>query len=174
MKNATDFQITFRGRINHDNGIMKAVKFIPLSLLLLFLFFTLSSCIHRNDLNSKDKAKVEIFATEQAFAAKAKAEGLSSAFGYYAADDAVINYNDKLIQGKTAIKKHYQDKKYDKVSLDWTPDFVDVSASCDLGYTYGNYTYSTADSTGKPITFTGIFHTVWKKQVDGTWRFVWD
>ncbi len=144
--------------------------FIVLFACLIFI----SSCRYKGKLDAKDEAKVEIFATEQAFAEKAQKEGLLSAFSFYAADDAVINFNDNLIQGKIEIKKHYQGKKYEKVSLEWAPDFVDVSASCDLGYTYGKYIYKTIDSTGKQVSFKGIFHTVWKKQSNGSWRFVWD
>jgi len=102
----------------------------------------------------------------------AKKEGIAAAFTYYADENAVIDYNDKLLKGRNEIKGHYADKKYKDVSLEWAPDFVDASGN--LGYTYGNYTFSRKDSTGKTETFKGIFHTVWKKQSDGTWRFVWD
>lgn len=47
------------------------------------------------------------------------------------------------------------------------------TAFADLGYTYGHYTYTTVDSTGKRIIYKGIFHSVWKKR-DGVWKFVWD
>ena len=30
------------------------------------------------------------------------------------------------------------------------------------------------DSTGKTNENRGAFHTVWKKQKDGSWRYVWD
>jgi len=43
-----------------------------------------------------------------------------------------------------------------------------------MGYTYGKYIWSSTDPAGKPITFNGIFHTVWKKQPDGSWKYVWD
>ena len=46
--------------------------------------------------------------------------------------------------------------------------------SRDLGYTYGHYTFSYIDSGGNKIENKGVFHTVWKRQSDGTWRFVWD
>lgn len=36
------------------------------------------------------------------------------------------------------------------------------------------YTYSVTDSTGETKSSSGIFHTVWKRQADGTWKFVWD
>jgi ketosteroid isomerase-like protein len=30
------------------------------------------------------------------------------------------------------------------------------------------------DSVGNKKDFKGIFHTVWKKQKDGSWKYVWD
>ena len=134
----------------------------------------LGSCQSPTNPNVAEKVKKEIEATEKAFAEMAKKEGLARAFAFYAAENAVINYNDKLIIGRNNIKTHYSDPRYKGCSLEWAPDFVDAAASGDLGYTYGKYTFVRIDSTGNPQTFTGVFHTVWKKQADGTWRFVWD
>ena len=142
--------------------------------LLLIICLVFVSCQSNQGKETADKAKAEIVATEKAFAAMAKKDGIGAAFAYYTAEDAAINYNDKLIKGRNDIKAHYADKKYTEAKLEWSPDFVDASTAGDLGYTYGNYTYIKKDSTGKTETFTGIFHTVWKKQSDGTWRFVWD
>jgi ketosteroid isomerase-like protein len=58
------------------------------------------------------------------------------------------------------------------VELQWTPDFADAPG--DLGYTYGQFVFSEKDSTGKMNVTKKSFHTVWKKQKDGTWKFVWD
>jgi len=51
---------------------------------------------------------------------------------------------------------------------------VDASINGDMGYTYGKYPWSSADSTGKPIIFNGVFHIECKKQPDGSWKYVWD
>ncbi|MBL7111012.1 MAG: DUF4440 domain-containing protein [Bacteroidales bacterium] len=59
-------------------------------------------------------------------------------------------------------------------SLVWEPEFVDVEESGDLGYTYGSFVFTAKDSTGNDIESKGVFHTVWKRQADGEWRFVWD
>jgi ketosteroid isomerase-like protein len=84
--------------------------------------------------------------------------------------------NNTLISGKNAIKNSFgnQDPGAGNVGLTWEPDFVDVSRSGDLGYTYGKYTYSVTDSSGAVKLDSGIFHTVWKRQSNGDWRFVWD
>ena len=118
--------------------------------------------------------KTEIRNTEQAFARMVKAEGIAKAFHFYAAEDAVLNRQNTLVKGREEILKFYQSWPYQNVKLEWEPEFIDVAASGDMAYTYGPYTFSATDSTGKAIESKGVFHSVWKKQTDGNWRFVWD
>jgi ketosteroid isomerase-like protein len=83
--------------------------------------------------------------------------------------------NNNLIRGKMAIDLYFKNQTLDtSVYLTWKPDFVDVAASGDMRYTYGQYVFSCVDSAGKIIEDKGIFHTVWKRQADNTWKFVWD
>ncbi|MEI7983920.1 MAG: DUF4440 domain-containing protein, partial [Bacteroidota bacterium] len=124
--------------------------------------------------SDRDKAKAEILQTEKDFERLVAGKGLAFAFSFYAADSAVINVRDHLLKGKEDIRKHYVKWETEDVSLRWTPDFIDVAASGDLGYTFGRYIFEVTDSTGKVTQSKGVFHTVWKKQSDGTWRFVWD
>ena len=125
--------------------------------------------------SAKDTAdyKAQIIKTEKEFEAAAKSEGLASAFSRYADETAVISRGGRLVKGKDSIRMFYE-KTPAGVHLSWTPDFVDVAASGDIGYTHGKYLYEVTDSLGKPIQSRGIFHTVWKRQSDGSWRFVWD
>ena len=104
----------------------------------------------------------------------AKERGLSEAFAFFADSAASLNRGSYVIHGKDSIRLFYLANRYHGVRLEWKPDFVEVSSSADLGYTYGKFLYSTKDSTGKEIRSNGIFHTVWKKQANGEWRFVWD
>jgi ketosteroid isomerase-like protein len=79
-----------------------------------------------------------------------------------------------LIKGKENIRNFYSAEFYKTASVTWSPDFIDVSQNGDLGYTFGKYRWQSKDSAGKVNEFKGIFHTVWKKQNDGTWKYVWD
>lgn len=119
-------------------------------------------------------AKEEIRATEEAFAQMAASEGLSAAFARYADTSAVLNRGTYLIHGRDSIRQFYRSPRYQNVKLQWSPDFIEVSSSADLGYTYGRYTFTAPDSTGNPVSSNGYFHTVWKRQSDGSWLFVWD
>jgi ketosteroid isomerase-like protein len=123
-----------------------------------------------------DKQKLinEIYKVENDFAISAKNDGVNAAFLKFADENAVILRSDIILKGKPEIKKYMDSSKATDVKLEWKPDFVEVSLSGDLAYTYGKYTFSGKNSSGEIISDSGIFHTVWKKQKDGTWKFVWD
>ena len=143
---------------------------IGLSLLLL------TGCRQASPEDQAALWKQEIFKTESDFARMALEKGIEPAFLAFAAEDAVLMRNNQIIRGRDEIREWFAKRPSNpsKTKLEWKPDFVEVSASGDLGYTYGAYILTAIDSTGAAQTQTGIFHTVWKRQADGTWRFVWD
>jgi len=148
---------------------------IKLFHLIIPVFLSIYSCNMKPDNNSAErinKWKQEILETEQSFAQMASEEGIHKAFMTYAAEDAVLMRNNALVIGRKNIDLFY--KNQTSKGLTWTPDFVDVSDSGDLGYTYGHYIFSLIDSIGNTIESKGIFHSVWKRQPDGKWLFVWD
>jgi ketosteroid isomerase-like protein len=125
--------------------------------------------------NNYENAKKEIIKVETEFQNMARDEGIENAFLHYASIDAVLFRQNKLIKGKKEIQKYFTDHPFPaEASLEWKPDFVEISESGDLAYTYGTYTFSGKDESGQLLTSTGIFHTVWKKQPDGQWKYVWD
>ncbi|MCX2718594.1 YybH family protein [Lentiprolixibacter aurantiacus] len=148
-------------------------KKITLLLLITGMFV---GCHKDNKKVSMDQWKKEILEAERAFAAMAKAEGIPEAFLAYAADSAVLMRNNSLVIGRGQMTEYFekQSKSSAEMSLSWEPDFIDVSSSGDMGYTYGKFTFTMTDSTGVKQEGKGIFHTVWKRQQDGSWKFVWD
>lgn len=143
-------------------------------LRCMILAFLLSSCATNDPQKNSEKWKSEIVQVEQEFNDMAQAEGLVAAFHYYAAPDGVIRRKKNVIKGKSAIKAWYANDVRPNETLTWKPTFVEVSDSGDLAYTYGDYVFRSIDSTGSVRENTGIFHTVWKRQPNGEWRFVWD
>lgn len=148
---------------------------IQIKILLPVVVF-LCSCGGETVTGSPEIWKNEILEAEEAFADMAANEGIAKAFLNYAAEDAVVMRNNRLIIGRDRLAVYLENQSPgpENELLSWKPDFVEVSTSGDLGYTYGQYTYSYTDSTGSTISNKGIFHTVWKRQEDGSWRFVWD
>ncbi|MBC2845185.1 YybH family protein [Winogradskyella flava] len=118
--------------------------------------------------------KSEIIAVEKAFNDMAQKDGLTKAFEHYAAENGAIRRGKKIIKGKKAIGEWYKKDVRPNESLSWSPTFVDVSKYGDMAYTYGDYTFTYQDSLGTKKENKGIFHTVWKRQQDGSWKFVYD
>ena len=125
--------------------------------------------------NKKETAIMEIKQAEKDFEKMASEKGIAEAFSHFADSQAVIRgANDSLIRGKDGIRNYFSASRFSTATVTWSPDFTDAAASGDLGYTYGKYTWRSKDSTGQVNESSGVFHTVWRKQEDGSWRFVWD
>jgi len=145
---------------------MKRILNLLISLVLI------TSCHQYGD---KDEIKKEIFQTEKAFEKMTSEKGVAEAFYYFADENAVISReNGTLIKGKENIKIYYTKNSNKNATVNWTPDFIDVSDCGTLGYTYGKFVWKIKNKEGNISEFKGIFHTVWKKQKDNNWKYVWD
>lgn len=132
----------------------------------------MASCQNTADQASLEK---EIFQTEKAFEKMASEKGIAEAFYYYAAQDAVIKReNDTLIIGKKNIRTYYEKINDEKTTVSWTPDYINMSADGTMAYTYGKYLWKIKNEQGEIAEYKGVFHTVWKKQADKSWKYVWD
>lgn len=134
------------------------------------------SCTKKTEANlDLEPIKKEVLKTEDNFKKLSQTKGIGEAFYNYADNNAVlIRENDSLIKGKENIKKYYTNDKFKNATVTWKPDFVAVSNDGSLAYTYGSYVYNVKDYLGNKREFKGVFHTIWKKQKDGSWKYVWD
>jgi ketosteroid isomerase-like protein len=143
-----------------------------IKVVLFFFLFMVFSC---TSTPSKDQLKNEVLETERNFQKMTLEKGIAEAFYYYAAPDAAIKREgDSLIIGKENIKIYYSKKNLKNATVTWNPDFIDVSASGDMAYTYGKYCWKIKNDSGGIDEYKGVFHTVWKKQTDRNWKYVWD
>jgi ketosteroid isomerase-like protein len=100
---------------------------------------------------------------ERAFAAEAAKSGWIAAFKLYSAPDGVVFQPDP-INAKESLEKTPADA--DSKELKWWPIFAGISSSGDLGYTTGPYTVGASGF--------GHYFTVWRKQADGSWKWIFD
>lgn len=106
-----------------------------------------------------------IVAAERAFAADALTMGVDRSFLKWSADDAI------MIAGGAPQRAHDMfdpDAGFVPAarSLVWWPNWAGISKSGDLGFTTGAVEVGGAR--------TGHYFTVWKRQPDGAWRWVYD
>ena len=102
--------------------------------------------------------------------------GFANAFIAYADDNAIKMVNN----GHPIIGKPELINRFTKIAvsnhnvLTWTPIKAEIAQSGDLGYTFGNYELKVKLETGKDTTYFGNYVSIWKKQKDGTWKYVLD
>jgi ketosteroid isomerase-like protein len=110
--------------------------------------------------------------TDRDFSEMSLKEGMFKAFLFYIADDGVIlRDNSYPSKGKEALRKRFEGRSDTSFILSWEPLYENISESGELGYTYG--IHSNLDKASGSIT-KGTYITVWKKQTDGSWKFVLD
>jgi ketosteroid isomerase-like protein len=139
---------------------------------MLFVIITIStgiiSCQNRGINQNSDV----LLQTDRDFSAMSEQEGMFDAFLFFIADDGVILRDNAFpARGKSTLGEYYAGKSDTSFVLTWEPLFGNISAGGDLGYTYGIYS-SRVKATGE--VSKGTYVSIWKKQPDGSWKFVLD
>ncbi len=112
----------------------------------------------------------KVLETDRAFSSYSQEYGMAESFYKFASPKAVmLRDNSYPIVGNENIKALFSSKNVEGQSLTWEPEYVDVSASRDMAYTYGYYKYITPDSTYK-----GCYVSIWKKDKHNDWKYVFD
>ena len=136
------------------------------NLLLVVIIFV--SCTSQPK-NLSEESTLEIIAADKAMSDMAIQEGFNKTLLQYA-DDGVVKFQDgeSPVIGNLALEKYWSGKT-DTKNISWEPFKAEASSSGDMGYSLGNWKMTTPDTT-----YYGNYYTIWKRQTDGTWKFVVD
>jgi len=148
--------------------------FLPV-LFLIVLAATIVFPYAHTTASASPKATADTLKQLEAEFMKAAAEkGSQGYMSYYAEDSVELPNGAAIMPGKANIARGmgFLDDKNNRLS--WTPVGADISASGDLGYTYGTFEFDSKDKDGKPIVEYGKYASIWKLQQDGTWKVVLD
>ena len=110
----------------------------------------------------------KLVASEHAFAAMARGQGVRRAFMEWLAPTGVL-----FRPGPVIGRRFYEAGRDDPGLLEWDPDHAVMSASGDMGWTTGPWAFRTDSSKAQPDAY-GQFVTVWRRQPDGSWRAALD
>ncbi|WP_428151022.1 DUF4440 domain-containing protein [Brevundimonas sp.] len=106
-----------------------------------------------------------IVAAERAFAADGLTMGVDRSFRKWSTDDAVM-----IADGAPRLAHDILDPNAvfdpNAPSLVWWPNWAGISKSGDLGFTTGGVEVGGVR--------TGHYFTIWKRQPDGAWKWVYD
>jgi ketosteroid isomerase-like protein len=125
-------------------------------------------CQTKTDVEKENARLLEI---DIEFSKKSVEVGAAEAFNMYLADSAIeLPAGGEPVMGRELISSVMQGNYV----LQWEPKKAEVSASGDLGYTWGTYTVTAEDEKGQKKTRYGKYLDVWKKQSDGSWKVLID
>lgn len=142
--------------------------------LLVLLGLSISLPLFAHATTDLPALKQELAAMEDAFCGMAKEKGLLAAFQHFAAPDvAFIDTDPRQWRGPAAVLQRMGEDR-PGVSLTWSALFTDVSADGTLGYNYGRYEFRGPGPDGKEVVRGGFFLSIWKRQADGSWKYVMD
>jgi ketosteroid isomerase-like protein len=110
-----------------------------------------------------------LVARDIAFSEWSASKGTVSAFREFLAEDATVFPKSATpIEGRKEIIKQMEADT--PIILRWKP--ISGKVTGDLGYTFG--TYTVADQATKASLGGGRYMSVWRRQVDGTWKVAFD
>lgn len=116
------------------------------------------------------RALAPVVEAEHAFAQHSIDHGMKPAFLGYAAPEGVIVGRGGPVN---AIESWSKREPAPAGLLTWWPTYADVSRAGDMGWTTGPYEFREKPTDEKPAD-TGHFFTVWRRQADGSWKWVLD
>jgi ketosteroid isomerase-like protein len=120
-----------------------------------------------------EEATSAVRAADSLFSDLAYRMGTGFAFANTAADNGVVFGSPQFVVGPEAIRSYFAGQGSSS-TLTWRPVFSAVAGSRDLGFTVGEYIATGLGPSGAAVQRFGKYLTVWKRQRDGTWKFVID
>jgi ketosteroid isomerase-like protein len=110
--------------------------------------------------------------TERAFAAATKHIGVRDGFLTFFADDA-ITLRPTPGPYKDLLRKRPEPTQPLPTHLLWTPTEGDVARAGDLGWLTGPSAVR-ENKPGGQVVYTGQYFSIWRREVDGTWKVLLD
>jgi ketosteroid isomerase-like protein len=121
----------------------------------------------------KEPLRRELMRTESEFFHYALDHGFNEAMHAYMAPDGFIA--NSLTLGRDVIAQRLAADTSAKLHANvirWRPLRADIAESGDLGYTWG--VAESGPAKEGPFKPYGIYVTIWQRQPDGKWKFVYD
>jgi|GEM_PF-976744 len=116
-----------------------------------------------------------LIAADLQFLQASEGAGIAEAYRRFLAPEAIQMLNGyPPIEGRDNIYSNFADFADPNISLTWELEGADVSASGDLGYTWGTYFYIGPDEAGEEGLIEGNYVNIWRKSAAGKWQVIID
>lgn len=134
-------------------------------MFLFMIFWSVESVTY----GQEESSLMQMVNAEKSFAGYAVSNGISAAFMKFLDDSAKVFEGGKILNGKEV----WRDRKTDSMELRWYPEYAEVAASGDFGYTTGPSVFIFKKGSNEP-EHKGYFNSIWKKDAKGEWKVLLD
>jgi ketosteroid isomerase-like protein len=115
------------------------------------------------------RLEAELIEADRQFAASVQRRGLAGWITGFSPTGRMIA-NGRSYVGAEGIRRTMLPLFADTTfSLTWDPNYAEVAASGDMGYTVGRYEQR-SQVDGATVVGSGTYLTVWRRRDDGTWK----
>jgi ketosteroid isomerase-like protein len=143
------------------------MKQVTVWLAMVVLCSACSLSFRKDD--ERIKALSRMQQTDVDFAQMASQEGYRKAFLAFMEEDAILLRDNHMpIIGADAVQ-YVSSINDSSFTISWEPMGGDVAESGDMGFTYGTYLLKTDTEKQE-----GTYITIWRRQQDGSWKYVLD
>lgn len=149
------------------NTWMRKFMKIFCAFVIWIVIISISSLLRGQEPDSLSDLKTMAEA-ERSFARMAVTKGVQDAFVENFSDDAII-FRPGPVKGRPV----WQQRKPLGMMIRWEPEYVDIAASGDFGYSTGPAEYLGVKPMSPALGY-GYFVSIWTKQPDGKWKVALD
>ncbi len=141
-----------------------------ITLLLSTLIVFISCNEKSNTIDTKAEGE-KLMQTSREWSKVAATNDIEKTLSYWADDAVMISSGQPPLNGKKAIREMVEgSSKIPGFKISWEPQSVSVSKSGNMAYMIEKKQITTNDSLGNPLTKFGTGVTIWRKEVDGSWK----
>jgi ketosteroid isomerase-like protein len=116
----------------------------------------------------------QVRATELAFA-KTVADDDIEKWASYIDPDAVFVSGMTVTRGVVAVIESWKGSfGPNRPYFEWHPEVVELSPDATFALSRGPWTIRTTDKKGRVKEVKGVFNSIWRRQLDGSWKIVFD
>jgi ketosteroid isomerase-like protein len=161
----TQRHFNFQSVIKLNPSVMKKIQILALSVMF-------ASCSQKAS-DDVESQKTAIINADKAFSAMSAEKGMREAFLAFAAEEVIKPQDGRQpVVGRESLVRSFEGVPPRDFVLTWEPLKADAAGG--LGYTFGNWTRKSKTNAGSDTTVYGNYISIWKRQDDGSWKYVFD
>lgn len=141
------------------------------SVIGVIFLAIMTSCNINTDQDTENR---RLLNTDKQFAKMSLEKGAAEAFNYFLTEDAMgMSHGEHPVIGRDKLYAEMKEGQ-ENYTLAWDPQRAEVSASEDMGWSWGTYTLTFKDDEDQEQKRYGKYLNIWERQDGGQWRVIVD